>query len=274
MTHATAGCRRLWLIVALLSASGAGARADLFWVSWTGNDYPDHEGWNHAVSDPPPVEQLNDGRLLIDSSAEYGIYGEYWQDSAGPLALEPGERFVMCWGLCILDIPAGGDDLGVSIHFDNHQAVTFVFFVDMVDSVLEAEQWATFEPFALHHFTFVTDDAQTYRLYIDGALKLEGVFWDGLLSAGVSWGDIISASSVAEWDYFEYGIRSVPTLGDLNCDGAIDAFDIDPFVMALIDPDAYRLALPYCDPLAADLDGGGTVDAFDIDFFVVLLTEG
>jgi hypothetical protein len=60
--------------------------------------------------------------------------------------------------------------------------------------------------------------------------------------------------------------------GDLNCDGAIDAFDIDPFVLALTDPAGYALAFPECDYMLADVNGDDQVDAFDIDPFVDLLT--
>jgi len=62
--------------------------------------------------------------------------------------------------------------------------------------------------------------------------------------------------------------------GDLNCDGLINAFDIDPFVLALTDPEAYALAYPDCDYMLADINGDGLVNAFDIDPFVQLLTGG
>lgn len=35
-------------------------------------------------------------------------------------------------------------------------------------------------------------------------------------------------------------------LGDMNCDGAVDLFDIDPFALALSDPCAYEDAFPDC----------------------------
>jgi hypothetical protein len=63
------------------------------------------------------------------------------------------------------------------------------------------------------------------------------------------------------------------TPGDLNCDGTIDAFDIDPFVLALTDPAGYAAQWPDCDATLADITGDGKVDAFDIDPFVALLTE-
>ena len=67
-------------------------------------------------------------------------------------------------------------------------------------------------------------------------------------------------------------------VGDLNCDGEIDLFDIDPFVLALTSAthtpafDDYNAAYPDCDPLLADINDDGGVDLFDIDPFVALLT--
>ena len=62
------------------------------------------------------------------------------------------------------------------------------------------------------------------------------------------------------------------SLGDLNCDGEINAFDIDPFVLALTDPAGYASAWPDCDIMLADINGDGEINAFDIDPFVELLT--
>ena len=64
------------------------------------------------------------------------------------------------------------------------------------------------------------------------------------------------------------------TPGDLNCDGELNAFDIDPFVLALTDPTGYAVAWPDCDRMLADCNGDGVVNAFDIDPFVELLTGG
>ena len=61
-------------------------------------------------------------------------------------------------------------------------------------------------------------------------------------------------------------------IGDLNCDGLINSFDIDPFVLALSDAVAYASAFPDCDYMLADINEDGYVNSFDIDPFVVLLT--
>ncbi|MGE0480862.1 MAG: hypothetical protein AB7Q17_10370 [Phycisphaerae bacterium] len=63
-----------------------------------------------------------------------------------------------------------------------------------------------------------------------------------------------------------------PTPGDLNCDGMVNNFDIDPFVLALTDPAAYEAAHPGCDIRGADTNDDGQINNFDIDAFVALVT--
>jgi murein tripeptide amidase MpaA len=65
-----------------------------------------------------------------------------------------------------------------------------------------------------------------------------------------------------------------PALGDLNCDGQINGYDIDPFVLALTDGAAYAAEFPSCDRMLADTNGDGEVNGYDIDPFVILLTSG
>lgn len=62
-------------------------------------------------------------------------------------------------------------------------------------------------------------------------------------------------------------------LGDLNCDGAVNFDDINPFVTALSDPAAYAIQYPGCDILNGDCDGDGDVDFDDINAFVALLSN-
>ena len=60
--------------------------------------------------------------------------------------------------------------------------------------------------------------------------------------------------------------------GDCNCDGVVNVFDIDPFVLALVDAAGYQAAYPNCSISNADTNRDGTVNVFDIDPFVALLT--
>ncbi|QOJ14797.1 MAG: hypothetical protein HRU75_09160 [Planctomycetia bacterium] len=56
--------------------------------------------------------------------------------------------------------------------------------------------------------------------------------------------------------------------GDMNCDGVVNNFDIDAFVLALIDPPGYATAFPGCDPIRGDVNRDESFNNFDIDTFV------
>jgi hypothetical protein len=58
---------------------------------------------------------------------------------------------------------------------------------------------------------------------------------------------------------------------DANCDGLINVFDIDPFVLALVDPAGYVTQFPYCNIANGDINTDGAINPFDIDPFVELL---
>jgi len=75
---------------------------------------------------------------------------------------------------------------------------------------------------------------------------------------------------IVDMGVYEFGSHRY---GDLNCDGVVNNFDIDPFVLALTDPAGYKAAYPNCDIMLADCNGDGAVNNFDIDPFVDLLTK-
>jgi hypothetical protein len=81
-----------------------------------------------------------------------------------------------------------------------------------------------------------------------------------------------------EWDTSDaaFTVVDIPPFptGDLNCDGSVNGYDIDPFVLALTDATAYQTEFPGCDRMLADCNGDGEVNGYDIDPFVVLLTGG
>lgn len=62
--------------------------------------------------------------------------------------------------------------------------------------------------------------------------------------------------------------------GDLNCDDAVDFDDIDAFVIAISDVDAYSAEFPYCNRDNADVNNDDSVDFSDIDAFIECLIAG
>ena len=73
----------------------------------------------------------------------------------------------------------------------------------------------------------------------------------------------------------DYGCRCATcdgvTYADTNCDGRRNYGDIDAFITALLDPEAYADRYPNCSYLSGDINGDGTVDNADIDPFITLL---
>ncbi|MCG3125319.1 MAG: hypothetical protein CHACPFDD_00137 [Phycisphaerae bacterium] len=63
-------------------------------------------------------------------------------------------------------------------------------------------------------------------------------------------------------------------LGDMNCDGSVNGFDIDGFTLALTDPAGYASTYPDCDINLGDTNSDGSVNGFDIDEFVAILGGG
>ncbi|MBN2445588.1 MAG: hypothetical protein JXO22_02610, partial [Phycisphaerae bacterium] len=58
--------------------------------------------------------------------------------------------------------------------------------------------------------------------------------------------------------------------GDANCDGVVDVFDIDAFVLAITNPAAYQAIYPCF--MNCDTNCDGSIDVFDIDSFVAAVT--
>lgn len=72
-------------------------------------------------------------------------------------------------------------------------------------------------------------------------------------------------------DLGPYEFQSGHPRGDTNCDGRVDFFDIDAFLLALFNPAAYAAAHPDCQLANANAYGDLAVDFLDIDAFVGLL---
>lgn len=56
--------------------------------------------------------------------------------------------------------------------------------------------------------------------------------------------------------------------GDLNCDGYVDALDVDAFITASLDPAGYTTAYPLCDITDGDFTGDAIVNTSDVPMFV------
>lgn len=87
---------------------------------------------------------------------------------------------------------------------------------------------------------------------------------------GDQWPDLVVGYSGQPCVYVFYA-RIPAVLGDMNCDGMLNADDVPPFVQALIDPVGYVADHPQCDINRGDINASTTVDGLDIDPFSAAL---
>ncbi|MEX0886547.1 MAG: hypothetical protein WD009_08925 [Phycisphaeraceae bacterium] len=90
------------------------------------------------------------------------------------------------------------------------------------------------------------------------------------LAAGVTHGLVMGHGDSD--GFFDLSLTVAPDpLGDMNLDGALDAADVAPFVLALTDPQAYDAQHGIDPALAGDINLDGLVDATDVAPFVQML---
>jgi hypothetical protein len=212
-----------------------------------------------------------DGILTYDSNDPQSYdYFEYHR----PGALDPGPNqiFICQWKLWTEWVTYYGDP-DVSIKSDDAWAVTLVFDVDVIHSLHEYVD-IPIPRGGWHDYMLASADMRTYELYADQTLLWQGSFAHRFIASSVNWGDCgQGAASTHHWDYFRLGVLPLPQTGDVNCDGTVSFADINPFVLALVDGEAYKRAYPSCWPQNADINDDGSVDFGDINPFVALLTS-
>jgi probable HAF family extracellular repeat protein len=137
----------------------------------------------------------------------------------------------------------------------------------------------------------INDSEQVVGIYGLSSVDQRGFIWDDengsrdladLVEARSRqrYGDLFVALSIGNsghiavaMDNFD-GVLTPFVLGDMNCDGGVDAFDIEAFVTGLIDPTGYAARWPGCfADSAGDVNQDGEFDAFDIEPFVELLSR-
>ena len=80
-------------------------------------------------------------------------------------------------------------------------------------------------------------------------------------------GGLVSANNRLA-DMWELRFPDAGMPGDVDCSGCFDALDIEPFIVALFDPDSYDKLYPNCDISLADMNADGNVNALDIEPFI------
>jgi hypothetical protein len=267
---------RLWVVLAMLMVGVGVARADQYWIAYEGTAYPWLEGWERIVRGGGAQlsfeEQPEGGTaLIIDSRASTEICDSYYQYM--PSLPEPPDVFRAEWRLRV-DEMVGFADLAVGVSFSAGGEVMLEYAMDRIYSLCEGHYVAEFEAGVYHEYALTSTDMLTYALFVDGALAYMGELVVFPHSSWVQWGDAVTgAASLSAWDYARFGVLPAPLAGDVNCDGTVDFRDINPFVQALADGEAYQNTYSGCWPENADINSDGSVDFGDINPFIEVLTS-
>jgi hypothetical protein len=117
-------------------------------------------------------------------------------------------------------------------------------------------------------------DVGGLKLYVAGDVEAQLDAW---IDAGMIIDTTLAGSTYPEAVHdapHGWTLVSAVTPGDMNCDGAVDFGDINPFVLALTDSSHYPDYYPCCNVYNADMDADGAVNFGDINPFVALLSGG
>ncbi len=262
---------------AFYAALGCAVSAQAQLVLFEGDQLPEHVDWRRrpvlfpsdrwndvgwfvqqtaALSEPPyePEQDIYD-RSIADFSASSAFFVEWRILTDGPRAGIPSGA------------PAGltaSGTSGVFYHF-----TLAADQIRLVNSQLDAILFEI-EPGTAHTIRLEVRDTN-YRVLIDGQQAYGGttpIRYPTSDSVIVFWARALGEVATTRWDYIRYGVIPDAEPADVNCDGLINLFDVDPFILAMFDPAAYATTYPNCDPSLADVNRNGVIEFFDIDPFV------
>ncbi len=242
----------------------------------------DHAPDTYLEQAAPDLPHGNDPALVVDGSPmRQGLIA--FPDIIGPgeRQIRPGEKVHSAKLLLLTG--AGPDDPSYS-HVAAHrllvpwdEGATWNSLVGGVS--LDDEEAAFDEDFALmpnvDDAWAIFDVTATVQIWSNAPRANHG--WLLQPRGGDGWRPVSSnGAALADRALLEvtYEPTPPPQPGDMNCDGAVNNADIDLFVLALIDPDAYGEQQPDCDVLSADVNLDGAIDNADIEAFVECLLAG
>lgn len=153
--------------------------------------------------------------------------------------------------ITVLNGPAtyAGDDVDVWCDFNGN-----LFWTDPgEDTLLTTADYATFTGSITIPMTSVSDFVMRIRMDYYGAHNPCGI------------------TTYGEVEDYTIHVNTPFPKGDMNCDGLVNAFDIDPFVKCLI---SGTPTPPCTDCKNGDINGDNAVNAFDIDPFVQCIIHG
>jgi hypothetical protein len=181
----------------------------------------DWQGLHHGIGANRTIEN---GILTYDSLYDGGVYDFSENNRPGEIDPDPGELFVMEWRLLVEQDNSNTGDVGVGVASDAARLLGLRIRPTEMRSVFEDGVLLPIAPGVFHDYRVTSADMITYRLFIDGAERRVGSFWQGASNSFVNWGDgtqSFGGGSLHQWSYVRFGV--VPEPGALALLGAVIA---------------------------------------------------
>jgi hypothetical protein len=201
------------LVLSCVIAATPQAPANLYWIAYEGNDFPENEGWMRiGFGSGTAQRSIEDGVFILDTRSTNDL-SDFYRISR-QMNPDAGELFVAQWRLRVVENAGNVNtaDAGISIAPDFPGSLGLRYFVDRVTSLLE--DWSyPIDPLEFHSYRLESTDMIDYRLSIDAEFVLTGQ-WD-LISTNqgfLSFGDAVrGARSLTEWEYVRFGVVPEPS---------------------------------------------------------------
>jgi hypothetical protein len=209
----TDGMRKYHLLFSVVTALGvlvAQAGADEYWIAYEGNDFPENEGWTRNTQAGGAQRWLEDGALVIDSTADLRITDSYRQeDIRRP---EPGELFVAEWRMRVDEFVRYYDAV---VNIARPDPLGSSRIEHATDHIRVFDDWTIIDisPGEFHSYRFESEDMDAYTLCVDGVPMYDGQFQTpSILDPFLSFGDsVVGAASVSRCDYMRFGLVPEPS---------------------------------------------------------------
>jgi hypothetical protein len=212
------GMGRKLACILLAGCLGGMGIASQYWVAYEGNDFPENQGWERAISSQYggaqrsiETDAFGNNYLVIDSLASQMIYDFAEMDR--PInPTQPGERFICEWRLLMAE-QYGYREGAVGIAPDQYGILGFGYTRNEI--VSETEGWSLpIAPGMFHTYRLESYDMINYELWIDDVCARSGTWYlNSLNRSFINFGDGTQGGqtrSVEKWDYFRFGVVPEP----------------------------------------------------------------
>ncbi len=173
--------------------------------------WPEDQGWERITWYGGAERKIENGALVLDSTASGAIVDYYRMIEPGMIHAQPGRPFMIEWRE-VVDYGTFVGQSTVTVFSDDEWIVDFWITTDRIYNANNYPEYAPFQA-GWHTFRMTTPDMRSWTLSIDGAPSLAGSFLESSWTSEVSWGDGAQGGvSLTRWAYVAFGTGPEPSV--------------------------------------------------------------